>query len=367
MPTQVTNYQCPSCTGPLHYSGNTGKLECDFCGSSYDVAEIEALYAEKNQKAEQATAQADKAAGGWQVGADQWSAEGIKAYNCPSCGAELLCDETTAATSCPYCGNPTVVPGQFAGGWKPDYVIPFKLEKDDAVKALKKHYKGKKLLPKAFTSGNHIEEIKGVYVPFWLFDGEVDADIRFEATRSHVHMDGDFQVTVTDHFYVRRAGTVPFRKIPTDASTKMPDAHMDSIEPFDYRELKPFTMAYLPGYLADKYDVSVQDSAERAEARAKNSAEAVMYHSAAMGYDTCVPVSRDMRLHRGRVHYALLPVWLLSTKWKGKNFLFAMNGQTGKMIGDLPVSMRRFFAWFGGIAGSLSVISAVVMKIMGIL
>lgn len=369
MPTQVTNYKCPSCTGPLHYSGNTGKLECDFCGSSYDVAEIEALYAEKNEKATQAAAQAEAAATQKddQAGGAEWGADDMKAYSCPSCGAELLCDQSTAATSCPYCGNPTVVPGQFAGGLKPDYIIPFRLEKDDAVKALKKHYKGKKLLPKAFTAGNHIEEIKGVYVPFWLFDGEVDADIRFEATRSHVHMEGDYEVTVTDHFYVRRAGIVPFEKIPADASTKMPDAHMDSIEPFDYAGLKPFTMAYLPGYLADKYDVAQEDSAERAEARAKNSAEAVMYHSAAMGYDTCVPVGREVRLHRGKVHYALLPVWLLSTKWKGKNFLFAMNGQTGKMIGDLPVSMGRFWAWFGGIAGSLSVISAVVMKSMGIL
>lgn len=374
MPAQVTNYKCPSCTGPLHFVGTSGKLECDFCGSSYDVAEIEALYADQNEQATQAAAQAQekesKAAapnGDWQIGGDEWNAEGMKAYNCPSCGAELICEESTAATSCPYCGNPTVVPGQFAGGLKPDYVIPFKLEKDDAVKALKKHYKGKKLLPKAFTAGNHIEEIKGVYVPFWLFDGEVDADIQFEATRSHVHMEGDYQVTETDHFYVRRAGKVPFEKIPTDASTKMPDAHMDSIEPFDYGELKPFTMAYLPGYLADKYDVSTQDSAERAETRAKNSAEAAMYQSAATGYETCVPVKRDIQLHRGAVHYALLPVWLLSTKWKDQNFLFAMNGQTGKMIGDLPISMGRFWAWFGGIAGSLSVISAVVMKIMGIL
>ena len=60
----------------------------------------------------------------------------MKAYNCPSCGAELICDASTAATSCPYCGNPTVVPGQFSGALKPDYVIPFKLSKEDAVAAL---------------------------------------------------------------------------------------------------------------------------------------------------------------------------------------------------------------------------------------
>lgn len=361
MPTQVTNYKCPACTGPLHYSGESGKLECDFCGSSYDVAEIEKLYAEQNQKAEEATAaQEAKAATDDQ---DGWNEEGMKAYNCPSCGAELICDASTAATSCPYCGNPTVVPGQFAGTLKPDFIIPFKLDKQAAIDGLKKHYKGKKLLPKAFTAGNHIEEIKGIYVPFWLYDGDVDADVQFEATRSSSHTEGDYEVTITDHFFVRRAGNVPFEKIPVDASSQMPDAHMDSIEPFDYQELKPFSMAYLPGFLADKYDVSAEDSAERAEKRAINSAVDAMYADACLGYSTCTPIHQDVNLHRGKVRYALMPVWLLSTKWKDQNFLFAMNGQTGKMVGDLPVSMGRFWAWFGGIAGGLSLISAIVLAI----
>ena len=85
-----------------------------------------------------------------------------------SCGAELICDENTAATSCPYCGNPTVVPGQFSGQLRPDFIIPFKLSKEDAVKALKDHYKGKIFLPKSFTQENHVQEIQGIYVPFWM-------------------------------------------------------------------------------------------------------------------------------------------------------------------------------------------------------
>ena len=187
MASQITNYKCPACTGPLHFAGASGMLECDFCGAKYDVAQIEALYAEKEAKAVAATEQANAKAEqnrqkmaemesqGWDTSSlnSDWGAEadGMKAYNCPSCGAELICDASTAATSCPYCGNPTVVPGQFSGALKPDFVLPFKLSKEDAVAALKNHYKGKPLLPKAFTNGNHIEKIQGVYVPFWMFDG----------------------------------------------------------------------------------------------------------------------------------------------------------------------------------------------------
>ena len=373
MPTQVTNYQCPGCTGPLHFVGSSGKLECDYCGASYDVAEIEALYAEKEEKAAAAQQAAEeKAAAGKEASADggdwdtsgfsdDWGAEAdkMKAYCCPSCGAELICDDTTAATSCPYCGNPTVVPGQFSGALKPDFVIPFKLSKEDAVAALKNHYKGKPLLPKAFTNGNHIEEVKGVYVPFWMFDGRAEGHVEYEGLISHVHTEGDYEVTTTEHYDVRRGGSIAFEKVPVDASSKMPDDHMDSIEPFDYSDLKPFSTAYLPGYLADKYDVSADECSKRADERAVNTAVSLMAESV-MGYTTCVEENKNVSVRRGKVSYALMPVWMLSTKWNGKNYLFAMNGQTGRLIGDLPISKGKFFAWFAGIAVPLMAVMALL-------
>lgn len=371
MPTQVTNYQCPGCTGPLHFNGSSGKLECEYCGSAYDVAEIEALYAEKEQKAADAQQAAEKKAAergsDWDMSglSSDWGAdaEGMKAYNCPSCGAELICDASTAATSCPYCGNPTVVPGQFSGALKPDFVIPFKLSKEDAKNKLREHYKGKFFLPKSFTAANHIEEIKGVYVPFWMFDGQADGDAKFEATRTRIYRLGDYEITETSHYDVYRAGSVTFEKIPVDASSKMPDDHMDSIEPYDYSELKPFSTAYLPGFLADKYDVTVDDSLERAEERCKGSLQAALKKSVT-GYEAVLPVGSNTNLERGKVHYALMPVWLLSTKWEGKNFLFAMNGQTGKMVGDLPVSKGKYWATFAAIAAPLAAISSIIATLI---
>ena len=361
MPAQVTNYQCPSCTGPLHFVGASGKLECDYCGASYDVAEIEALYAEKEEKAaaaqqaeEKKTAEKKAAekqeasadGGDWDTSgfSEDWGEEGesMKAYSCPSCGAELLCDESTAATSCPYCGNPTVVPGQFAGQLKPDFIIPFKYSKEDAVKALKEHCVGKIFLPKSFTNENHIQKIQGIYVPFWMFDGEAEGDAHYQATRSRTYTSGDYEITETKHFDVYRAGRVTFEKVPVDASSKMPDDHMDSIEPYDYKKLKPFSTAYLPGYLADKFDVTVEQSRERADQRCQGTLDAAL-RSSVRGYDTCIQTDGSSSLQRGKVHYALMPVWMLNTKWHGKDFTFAMNGQTGKLVGDLPMSWGRFW------------------------
>ena len=292
-----------------------------------------------------------------------WGADaaGMKAYNCPSCGAELICDATTAATSCPYCGNPTIVPGQFAGALKPDYVIPFKLDKNAAIAALKQHYKGKYLLPKVFSDANHINEIKGVYVPFWLFNSSADADASFNATKTEAHREGDFDVVTTFHYQVHRAGSMNFDCVPVDGSTKMPNDYMDSLEPYDFRELKPFSKAYLPGYLADKFDVSSDDGAKRVEERIRATVEHVV-NSDVQGYASVTPNGSNVKINRGTVHYAMLPVWLLNTKWQGKDYLFAMNGQTGKLVGDLPADQRKYRLTMLG----LTILIAAVLMLLGI-
>ena len=379
MAEQITNYQCPACTGPLHYSESLGKLKCDYCGTEYEVAEIEAMYAKKEEKSVEAQKKAEKeteqkkqqqakaAEEGWDTSdiSDNWGkdAAGMKSYNCPSCGAELICDETTAATSCPYCGNPTVVPGQFSGVLKPDYVIPFKVSKKEAIEKLKMHYKGRPYLPKSFKDDNHIEEIQGVYVPFWMFDGKASGEASYKATTSKVYEKGDEEITETRHYEVSRAGSIGFEKIPVDASSKMPDDHMDSIEPYDYSDLKPFSTAYLPGFLADKYDVSVDESRERADTRCMGSLQTALRDSV-KGYETCFPRGKNASIKAGKVHYAMLPVWVLNTKWQDKDFLFAMNGQTGKLVGDLPVDRGRFWALFAAIAAPLSVLGSLLVMLM---
>ena len=370
MAAQITNYQCPACTGPLQFDAATGKLACQYCGSAYAPQEIEALYAEKDAKAAETKAAADakreKAAAS---GSDEWDmsglssdwgadANGMRTYNCPSCCAELICDETTAVTACPYCGNPSVVPGQLSGVLKPDFVIPFKVTKEKAIAALKEHYKGRPFLPNAFKQKNHLEEIKGVYVPFWLFDGTADCDAVYDCEKTHTYRSGDYDVIHTDHFEVLREGSVSFSRIPVDGSTKMPDDYMDSIEPFDYGALKEFSTGYMPGYMADKYDVSAEECSERADARAENTAEQCLRDSV-INYSSVLERRKNIRLHRGEVKYALLPVWLLTTKWNGENWLFAMNGQTGKFVGKLPVDKKKKWGIFAAVYAAAAAVSAV--------
>ncbi len=372
MPSQITNYQCPACTGPLHFSSKTGRMDCEYCGSSFSVDEIEKLYKEKNEQAEntfnaaaQSAAQsgrdeeiADGLSADWDVSGagSAWGSEsaGLRAYSCPSCGAELICDETTAATSCPYCGNPTIVPGQFSGTLMPDLIVPFQLDKEAAKAALREHFRGKKLLPRAFSSENHLDEVKGVYVPFWLFDTNVDADMCFNATRTRGWSDRDFRYTETRYYKLYRSGSIRFENVPVDGSVKMPDEVMESLEPFDTSRAVPFRKAYLSGYLADRYDVSAQDCVTRANERVRNSAIGAFSQTAA-GYSGVSPAQSNLRFLGGRAKYALLPVWILNTSWQGKNYQFAMNGQTGKFVGDLPTDRGAYWKYrllYGGIVAA---------------
>ena len=205
-----------------------------------------------------------------------------------------------------------------------------------------------------------ISEVKGVYVPFWLYDGRMEARGAYKAEISESHREGDYIVTTTRHFDVARVGDADFVRVPVDGSSKMPDTHMDAIEPFDYSALKPFSTAYLPGFLADRYDEDADACAERAYRRMYNSTADAL-HATTGGYSEIHPISENINVDMTHAHYALLPVWMLHTRWKEQDFLFAMNGQTGKLIGDLPVDKGRVAAWFAGISIPLMILTALFM------
>ena len=336
----LQEYKCPCCGGAIEFDSNIQKMKCPYCDTEFDVETLKNY--DESLKNDTADDMKWEISGGaeWQSG----EADGLKSYVCKSCGGEIVGDENTAATSCPFCGNPVVMMGQFSGALKPDYVIPFKLDKKAAKAALKNHYKGKLLLPKAFKDENHIDEIKGVYVPFWLFDADADADIRYKATRVRAWSDSNYNYTETSFFAVERGGSVGFERVPVDGSSKMADDLMESIEPFDFSQAVDFQTAYLAGYLADKYDVDADQSILRANERIKASTEEA-FRATVTGYATVAPESSSIRLKNGKAKYALYPVWLLNTTWNGKKYTFAMNGQTGKFVGDLPVDKAAAKRW----------------------
>lgn len=348
----LQEFKCPCCDGGIEFDSKSQKMKCPYCDTEF---EVDTLMSYQNELNNQNQDQME-----WEVAAGQeWTEDettGMRTYVCEACAGEIVGDATLGATDCPYCGNPVVMKGQFSGDLKPDLVIPFKLDKKAAKEALKKHYGGKRLLPKVFKNQNRIEEVKGIYVPFWLFEADADAHIRYKATKVRRWSSGNYDYTETSHYSIIRGGKLGFDWVPVDGSTKMEDNLMESIEPFDLKGAVDFQTAYLSGFLADKYDVTAEQSVERANQRVRNTTEDA-FAATVKGFDTVTPVSSSIQLQNGKAKYALYPVWLLNTNWNGKKFTFAMNGQTGKLVGDLPLDKAAYWRWLLGLSGVFAAIA----------
>ena len=351
----LLEYKCPACGGALSFDSSLQKMKCPYCDTEFEVEALREL--------DEALKQEGSSDFTWESQPEgQWSpeeTENLRTYICESCGGEIVGDENTAATHCPYCDNPVVMAGQFRGDLRPDLVVPFKLNKDQAKAALSQHLNKKPLLPKLFKSQNRIESIQGIYVPFWLFDADAQASIRYKATRVHSWSDSNYIYTRTSFFSLLREGSIGFDNVPVDGSSKMSNDLMESIEPFDLSQGVDFQTAYLAGYLADKYDVTAEDSKQRANDRIRASTES-SFASTTTGYATVIPEHTAIRLAGSRVRYALLPVWILTTRWQDNVYTFAMNGQTGKMVGNLPVDKGLLVKYLLAIGlGSGALLSAI--------
>ena len=339
MPSNMKEYKCPCCGGAIEFNTVAQNLKCPYCDTEFEISALDA-YQEQLDGVTEDNLEWQKDAGtDWQPG----ETEGMRIYTCQSCGGEIIGDESTAATSCPFCGNPVVMTGQFAGDLRPEWIIPFKKNKEEAKATFKKYLEGKKLLPKVFKDENHIDEIKGIYVPFWLFDADVDAYIRYKATRTRMWSDARYNYTETSYFSVLREGNIGFSAIPADGSSKIADDLMESIEPFDMSEAVSFQTAYLAGYLADRYDLPAENFKDRIDQRIKTSTERAFNSTVDGTYATVIPEQSSIQYLSSAAHYALYPVWILNTTWQNKSYIFAMNGQNGKFIGDLPVDQGAYY------------------------
>ena len=337
----LMEYKCPCCAGKLNFDSGVQKMKCPYCDNEFEMATLQEMDEELNSGVKDEMKWTVPSAGDWGPDADN-----LRAYICKSCGGEIVGDANLAATSCPYCDNPVVMTGQVSGELKPELIIPFKLDKAAAMEGLKKHFQGKKLLPKVFAKQNHIEEVKGVYVPFWLFDTTADGAYNYKTTKVKRWSDDDYNYEETSYYSVYRKGKIGFAGIPVDGSSKMEDDMMESLEPYDLNDAVPFQTAYMAGYLADKYDVSSEESVQRANQRVKQSTSDA-FRRTVVGYDSVVTEKETIQLEDGRARYALYPVWLLNTEWNGQKYTFAMNGQTGKFVGNLPVDKGAYWKWCG--------------------
>ena len=332
-------YKCPSCGAPLNYDGRQQEMTCGSCGNTFDPETIRAVneIQQKDEGFEDLR---------WETKEEEFSQQELnetRTYSCSSCGAQLFTDETTVATECAFCGSPSVIPAQFAPGTRPEKIIPFLIEKEQAEKMFRDYFKQRKLIPNIFQKGTlQIEEIRKLYAPFWLFNGVADARMTYRGTTVSSHRSGQYMVRTTRHFLIRRAGTLDFKDLPVDASERLDNKITESIEPFRNADAVDFIPQTLSGAQAHRADLSPQQCEERANTRVRVSTDEAFRRTVG-GYVSVVPESSNIRIEGGSAEPVLYPVWLITTRKQDKLYTFAINGQTGDVTTDVPWSRAKFF------------------------
>lgn len=349
------DYTCPSCDAILKFDPHGQNWKCEYCKSEYTLEELQ-KYDEKRGRKELKDEHATKL---------EKDINGMDIYICNNCGAQIVADENTSATFCVYCKSTAILKNKLVDEFNPDYVIPFKFTKEDAIEKFKTIGAHKPLMPKIFNDPKNIEETKGIYIPFWLYDINTSGSIEADCKRITSWTSGNYHYTKTDVYLAKRSGNMNYSKIPVDGSKHFADDIMNSIEPFNYDELKEFSHSYLSGFLAEKYDVLSDEALEIANKRAETSTINMLKNDI-KGYSSVSVKNNNINKDKIKDKYALLPVWLLNVKYKDKIHTFAMNGQTGKMIGDIPIDYKKAIIWWISIFG-ICMIIFILLYIIGVI
>lgn len=340
---KVLDNKCPTCGAPLFYNPEVKKWKCNYCENEYSLEDLEKYNNASSLEANTDNVNEDLSNIDKEKEKDNYElkqSENYVLYNCPDCGAEIITDDQTVATFCVYCGNTAIMKNKLVGKFAPDLIIPFKEKKELATEKFVGLRKGRIFMPNGFNSKDNIEKIRGIYIPFFLYDMNISGTINYSGEKITSWTTGNTSYTKTDFYNITRGGEMAFVKVPRDSSTRFQDDIMDSIAPFNYEELEAYNHAYLSGFLAEKYDDDEVKMEEDVKKRAINTAKSEILNYGKT-YSGVAIIKSDLVCNNLVRKYALLPVWMVNVKYNDKMYTFAMNGQTGKFIGDVPIDKKK--------------------------
>lgn len=313
-------YECPNCAGNLQFDIGCQQLLCRHCNTTVDPYSFN-----KEKDAEETTE--------YQV----------TAFTCPQCGGEILSEDTTAATFCSFCGAATILDSRISKERRPARIIPFTKTKEDCKKAYMKMMRRAVFAPKELKKAEHIENFRGIYMPYWIYSFENKGEISFNGSRSHRR--GDY--LNTKYYTLQSQLDASYQGISYDASAAFSDNLSSAIAPFDLTQEKPFTPSFLSGFYADTSDVDnwvyqgeAQDMVlEDGFRYMSKNIVCKWYHVADKNEYS---LKNALRPGCTAQDLVMLPVWFLSYQNGDRVAYAVVNGQTGKAAADLPVDRKKY-------------------------
>lgn len=313
-------YECPNCGGNLWYDIPSGKIACRSCDSKFDPYEV----SEKN-------------------GAEEGTDYEVTVFTCPQCGGEIYSTDNTAAGFCTFCGSSAILESRLQREHRPGYIIPFQKTKDECKKSYIKMMRHAIFAPKELKSEKHISEFRGIYMPYWVYDIRQGGDnVSLQgATSRRV---GDY--IVTSHYLLDLDLQAYYKGISFDASSSFADAISEKLAPFDVKNMKRFTPSFLSGFYADTSDVDTslyeEDARKLAVSRTKDFLEKDKTVKKYKLEGADATIGKQLNTCVKSVDGAMFPVWFMAYKNKDRVAYATVNGQTGKVVADLPVDHKKY-------------------------
>lgn len=328
------SYKCPSCGAGIHFKPALKKFHCDYCLSEYLEEELE------NKQEEQ-------------IKGTEQTQKNLNSYHCNSCGAKVVTDETTTSTFCYYCHNPVIISSRLEGEFEPKKLIPFSIDKKTAQENFVDWAKNKRFVPEDFTSNSQLEKITGIYLPYWWVDCKADVDYVGEGRNIRIWRTAGYEYTETKKYQIVRQGQIDINNVEEVAFSKIAKNLLNGIAPYNISEIIPFSMPYLSGFFAEQYDISKDKVTPKIEEQVNRYSKHLIDETIS-GFNHVSNLKNDVNVSIKEWNYTLLPAWILTYIYNGKTYVYAVNGQTGKSFGELPLSKQRVATTSGIIFGITS-------------
>ena len=349
----IVSYQCPNCEAPLSFDPATQSFRCEYCASVFTEAFLRAADEKKAQRRQEREEEESRE-----------YCESMEEYECPNCGAQVACDGNTAATFCMYCHTPVIHRGKLSGQMRPHKIVPFKYDREAAEQEFLRFAHAHKFIPRGFFAKSQLEKMQGVYFPFWITDADTRADLSASATRVRSWRAGDYQYTETSRFDIERGGEIHFEDITTSALSEADKKMLEGILPYPSEALTDFSMPYLSGFLTKKRDIEREALQGEINDRMNKYARE-MLRDTIQGYTKVSVRDSHANAYREGWEYALMPVWLLVWRGKKRSYTYAMNGYTGKIYGELPVSAAKLAILGGGVCAGAAAVATLIGGLLG--
>lgn len=332
-------FDCNGCGGPLRFDPSTQKMLCAYCGNSYEVDSLN-----KNNNA---------------IEDNEYD---VTLFTCPQCGGQLGGVETSSAEFCSFCGTPLILNSRMSHMKSPKYIIPFKKSKEASVKALHKHLRKAFFTPNGFKNAK-IDSVRGIYIPTWTYDIEQKGNVTLEVNEEERKLVGD---SYNSEYALTSKIDVLYEGIPHDASEDFADRISETLEPYEYKDRKPFNAAYVAGFFSDILDVDSSRYKEDAINMANEHTYNELLNQVDVGYGELKEVNEKgltSLLHTKvrNIDNVLIPVWFFAYRNKNRVAYAAVNGETGKVVSDLPIDIKKI--WFFAFLLALPIFALLNMNV----